>query len=62
MTQDTEQKGQGQIPLHGYITYAEALRLIADAIGNLKNIRFRGRNNPSAAGGTESRNAIQILT
>lgn len=36
MTQDTEQKGLGQIPLHGYITYAEALRLIADAIGNLK--------------------------
>lgn len=36
MTQDREQDRQGQIPLHGYITYAEALRLIADAIGNLK--------------------------
>ncbi len=36
MTQDNTQEAQEQIPLHGYITYAQALRLIADAIGQLK--------------------------
>lgn len=36
MTQDSERNSDTQIPLHGYITYAEALRLIADAIGQLK--------------------------
>jgi len=36
MTQDNAPNPQGQIPLHGYITYAQALQLIADAIGQLR--------------------------